>query len=56
MAGTTLAGALAFAASAGLATFFAPCAFPLLPGYVGYYLHESDADSRALPEIGRAHV
>jgi len=49
VAGTTLAGALAFAASAGLATFFAPCAFPLLPGYVGYYLHESDADSRALP-------
>ena len=44
---TTFAGALAFAASAGVATFFAPCAFPLLPGYVGYYLHESDGDPAA---------
>ena len=35
-----LAPTLAFAVGAGVATFFAPCAFPLLPGYVGYYLHE----------------
>jgi cytochrome c-type biogenesis protein len=33
---------LAFAVGAGVATFFAPCAFPLLPGYVGYYLREHD--------------
>jgi cytochrome c-type biogenesis protein len=32
---TALAG-LAF--SAGTATFFAPCAFPLLPGYVSYFV------------------
>lgn len=32
------ASTLAFAAGAGLATFAAPCAFPLLPGYVGYAL------------------
>jgi cytochrome c-type biogenesis protein len=38
------AGTLAFALSAGLATFFAPCAYPLLPGYVGYYLSQDDAD------------
>jgi cytochrome c-type biogenesis protein len=38
------AGTLAFALSAGLATFFAPCAYPLLPGYVGYYLSQEDAD------------
>lgn len=30
-----------FAFSAGAATFFAPCAYPLLPGYVAYYLGES---------------
>jgi cytochrome c-type biogenesis protein len=35
-------GAVAFAASAGLTTFFAPCAFPLLPGYVGFYLQQDD--------------
>ena len=39
---------LAFAFSAGAGTFFAPCAFPLLPGYVSFYLGqttESDATS-----------
>ena len=38
------AGTLAFAFSAGVATFFAPCAYPLLPGYVGYYLSQDEAD------------
>ncbi|WP_396612929.1 cytochrome c biogenesis CcdA family protein [Haloferax sp. S1W] len=38
------AGTLAFAVSAGVATFFAPCAYPLLPGYVGYYLSRDEAD------------
>ena len=38
------AGTLAFALSAGVATFFAPCAYPLLPGYVGYYLSQEEAD------------
>lgn len=36
-------GTLAFAATTGLATFFAPCAYPLLPGYVGFYLGQEDA-------------
>ncbi|UWG49098.1 Cytochrome c biogenesis protein [Halanaeroarchaeum sp. HSR-CO] len=31
--------------SAGLATFFAPCAFPLLPGYVGYYTRTVDEET-----------
>lgn len=35
------AGVLAFALGAGLTTFFAPCAFPLLPGYVGYALQQN---------------
>lgn len=38
-------GALAFAVGTGVTTFFAPCAFPLLPGYVGYYVSESDDSS-----------
>jgi len=51
----TVVGAAGFAASAGLATFFAPCAFPLLPGYVGYYLSESDdATGMLLPAVGAA--
>lgn len=37
-------GTVAFAATTGLATFFAPCAYPLLPGYVGFYLGQDEAD------------
>ena len=36
-------GVVAFAVTSGVGTFFAPCAYPLLPGYVGYYLGEEDA-------------
>ncbi|MFD1686106.1 cytochrome c biogenesis CcdA family protein [Halobellus litoreus] len=43
MSSAAFLGTVAFAASAGLTTFFAPCAFPLLPGYVGFYLQQ---DSR----------
>ncbi|MCQ4332965.1 cytochrome C biogenesis protein [Natronomonas sp. F2-12] len=32
-----LYGAAAFAVGAGLTTFFSPCSYALLPGYVGYY-------------------
>jgi cytochrome c-type biogenesis protein len=32
---------LVFALTAGGFTFFAPCAYPLLPGYITYYLGES---------------
>ena len=49
MAGAAVLGTLAFAAGAGVTTFFAPCAFPLLPGYLGYYLRESDGDVGMLP-------
>jgi cytochrome c-type biogenesis protein len=30
--------------SAGVFSFFAPCAFPLLPGYVGYYVASVDEE------------
>ncbi|WP_276261301.1 cytochrome c biogenesis CcdA family protein [Haloglomus litoreum] len=50
-------GRLAFAFSAGMATFFAPCAFPLLPGYVAFYLGRGpgdDAPSSRAGKLGRA--
>jgi cytochrome c-type biogenesis protein len=40
MTDAAFAGTVTFAVGAGLATFFAPCAYPLLPGYVGYALRE----------------
>ncbi|EMA26392.1 cytochrome c biogenesis protein CcdA [Haloarcula argentinensis] len=49
MAGVAVLGTLVFAAGAGITTFFAPCAFPLLPGYIGYYLRESDENVGMLP-------
>lgn len=33
-----------FAFGAGVTTFFAPCAYPLLPGYVAYFLGSEDDD------------
>jgi cytochrome c-type biogenesis protein len=43
MLDTETFGVVSFAVGVGLGTFFAPCAYPLLPGYVGYYLGEDDA-------------
>ena len=40
MSGLTLGATVAFAVTTGATTFFAPCAYPLLPGYVGYYLQD----------------
>lgn len=37
-----------FAFTAGAATFFAPCAFPLLPGYVAFYLGQGENESGTL--------
>jgi cytochrome c-type biogenesis protein len=42
---TELYGTLVFAFGAGTATFFAPCVYALLPGYVGYYAAAIDGDS-----------
>lgn len=54
MTATGFLGAVAFAVSAGVATFFAPCAFPLLPGYVGYYAQRSGEGSPGLAAAGAA--
>jgi cytochrome c-type biogenesis protein len=48
---------LGLAFSFGTVTFFAPCAFPLLPGYVAYYLGKTgdDGPDGPLPRrLGRA--
>lgn len=38
-----------YALSAGAATFFAPCAYPLLPGYLAYYLGLEDGPTTERP-------
>ena len=35
-----------FAFTAGLMTFFAPCAFPMVPSYLAYYLAEEEGEDR----------
>ncbi|MFC6716432.1 cytochrome c biogenesis CcdA family protein [Natrialbaceae archaeon GCM10025810] len=39
---------LGFALTAGVATFFSPCAYPLLPGYVGFYVSQTDGEGASL--------
>ncbi|MBO4246971.1 cytochrome C biogenesis protein [Halomicrobium sp. IBSBa] len=53
MSDIAVAGVLAFAAGAGISTFFAPCAFPLLPGYVGYYVQRREGSG---PTVAAAAV
>lgn len=43
---------LGLAAGAGVATFFSPCAYALLPGYVAYYVAETDGDRGKAPLSG----
>lgn len=46
---------LGFAFTLGVATFFAPCAFPLLPGYVAFYLGQNrDGPDRTPTRLRRA--
>lgn len=47
MVGLETVSLVAFAFSAGIFTFFAPCAYPLLPGYVSYYLGRTTAPGEA---------
>jgi cytochrome c-type biogenesis protein len=43
---------LVFAFSAGTATFFSPCSFPLVPGYVSHYLGSTAAGDGASADGG----
>lgn len=44
---------LSFAFTAGVFTFLAPCAYPLLPGYVAYFLGDGDDASAMAPTTTR---
>ncbi|ADD07250.1 homolog to cytochrome c-type biogenesis protein CcdA (plasmid) [Natrialba magadii ATCC 43099] len=44
----SLLSSVAFALTAGVATFFSPCAYPLLPGYVGFYVSRADGNNASL--------
>lgn len=52
MTDAALATNVPFALTAGIATFFSPCAYPLLPGYVGFYLNQVDADEVSILGAG----
>jgi cytochrome c-type biogenesis protein len=52
MTGQALATNLTFALTAGVATFFSPCAYPLLPGYVGFYVNSFDGESASVTGAG----
>ncbi len=41
-----------FALTAGVATFFSPCAYPLLPGYVGFYVNSFDGETASVTGAG----
>ncbi|WP_255171629.1 cytochrome c biogenesis protein CcdA [Natrononativus amylolyticus] len=48
MVDASLTPTILFALMAGVATFFSPCAYPLLPGYVGFYVSQTDAERATL--------
>jgi len=52
MTDISLATNVPFAVTAGVATFFSPCAYPLLPGYVGFYVNSVEADSASVLGAG----
>ncbi|WP_408957935.1 cytochrome c biogenesis CcdA family protein [Natrinema sp. 74] len=37
-----------FGLTSGITTFFSPCAYPLLPGYVGFYASQTDGERASL--------
>lgn len=48
---STVTAEATFALGAGVATFFAPCVYALLPGYVGYYVAAVGDDTPPLSGI-----
>lgn len=45
---TAVLSAMAVALVAGIGTFFSPCAYPLLPGYVGFYVSQTEGGEASL--------
>lgn len=52
MSEVALLTTISFALTAGVATFFSPCAYPLLPGYVGFYVSQADGGRVSLGSAG----
>lgn len=52
MTGDLLFTNVVFALTAGVTTFFSPCAYPLLPGYVGFYVNSVDAENASVTGAG----
>ncbi|QAU13805.1 cytochrome C biogenesis protein [Halorubrum sp. BOL3-1] len=52
MTDVSLATNVPFAVTAGVATFFSPCAYPLLPGYVGFYVNSVEAENASVVGAG----
>jgi cytochrome c-type biogenesis protein len=52
MISETLLTNVSFALTAGVATFFSPCAYPLLPGYVGFYVNSTDTERASVTGAG----
>ena len=48
MADTAFTTSIVFALIAGVTTFFSPCSYPLLPGYVGFYVSQTDGEQASL--------
>ncbi|NKE35610.1 cytochrome C biogenesis protein [Natronococcus sp. JC468] len=48
MIDASLLSVVAFPLAAGVGTFFSPCAYPLLPGYVGFYASQTDQETASL--------
>lgn len=48
MVDATLTTSIVLALSIGIATFFSPCAYPLLPGYIGFYVSQTDGKEASL--------
>ena len=48
------AAQLWFALALGGSTFFAPCAYPLLPGYLAYFLGNAESANSRLGTVARA--
>ncbi|MGQ3414301.1 cytochrome c biogenesis CcdA family protein [Natrinema sp. LN54] len=48
MIDSALVTSISFGLISGIATFFSPCSYPLLPGYVGFYVSQTDGDRASL--------
>ncbi|MBZ6494033.1 cytochrome c biogenesis CcdA family protein [Natrinema longum] len=48
MVDAPLVATITFGLISGVGTFFSPCSYPLLPGYVGFYVSQTDGEQASL--------